>query len=189
MFCQKVFTNVIAWAPEIKFESIQRIKKVCQQKSWKLRNRKVRRIQVGNFVYNATPDEIQEMAKPNFGTIFGFQLYTISSSSALHIAQYMYFLFLQLHARGTCIFLKSFKVPWQKDARQDRVLFLYLPPMIKKIQLKIWTKSKKIFCIVLRKGAIGHFRAGRVAMLLLWLLSALTVQPRILILHKLFKVK
>ena len=37
-----------------------------------------------DFVYNATPDEIQEMAKPNFGTIFGLQLYTISSSSTLH---------------------------------------------------------------------------------------------------------
>ena len=76
-----------------------------------------------------------------------------------------------------------------KKMRVKIVFFLYLPPMTKKIQLKIWTKSKKIFCIVLRKGAIGHFNAGRVAMLVLWLLSALTVQPRILILHKLFKVK
>ena len=60
------------------YKCIQRRKNSCKQKLWKLRSGKFQGTRVGNFVCNAMPDEIREMLKPNFGTIFGFQLWTRS---------------------------------------------------------------------------------------------------------------
>ena len=58
--------------------AIQRRNKRFEEKLRKLRSRKFPGTWVGNFVCNAMPDEIREMLKANFGTIFGFQLCTRS---------------------------------------------------------------------------------------------------------------
>ena len=74
-----------------KYSPIQRRKKSCKEKLWKLRSRKFLGTQVGNFVCNAMPDEIWEMLKANFGAILGFSAFsTISPSPALCIPCFLH---------------------------------------------------------------------------------------------------
>ena len=120
MFCQKVFTNVIAWASEKAFESTK-VLKPEKQESWK--NSSWELCLQCNAWWNPRDGEAKL-----WNNFWLSALHNIFKFSSAHCTKYV-FLFLQLYARGTCIFLKSLKVPCLDKKMRAKIMFLYLPPM------------------------------------------------------------